>query len=97
MDGNINYFYNKMNGYVLYKDYDSSFCDLMPYIMANASKEQIVILESTNCFHTLNAIPQVESVSKLTESLVWVTYIVLLFCIKRVTIMMHVYVCVLAR
>ena len=67
MDGDINYFYNKMNGYVLYKEYDSSFCDLMPYIMANALKEQIVILESTDCFHALNAIPQVESVSKLTK------------------------------
>ena len=67
MDGDINNFYNKMNGNVLYKEYDSSFCDLMPYIMANALKEQIVILESTDCFHTLNAIPQVESVSKLTE------------------------------
>ena len=66
-DGDINYFYNKMNGYVLYKEYDSSFCDLMTHIMANALKEQIVILESTNCFHTLNAIPQVESVSKLTK------------------------------
>ena len=67
MDGDINYFYNNMNGYVLFKEYDSSFCDLMPYIMANALKEQIVILESTDCFHTLNAIPQAESVSKLTK------------------------------
>ena len=66
MDGDISYLYNKMNGYVLYKEYDS-FWDLMPYIMANALKEQIVILESTDCFHTLNTIPQVESVSKLTE------------------------------
>ena len=67
MDGDINYFYNKINGYVLYKEYDSSLCDLMPSIMANALKEQTVILESTDCFHTLNVIPQVESVSKLTE------------------------------
>ena len=42
----------------------------MPFIMANALKEQIVILESTDCFHTLNAIPQVESVSKLTKIII---------------------------
>ena len=36
MDGDINGFHNKMNRYVMYKEYDSYFCDLLSYIMANA-------------------------------------------------------------
>ena len=61
MTGDMNCFYNQMNRYAIFKEYDTSFCDLMPYIMANALREHIIIMEKTGHRHTLSVIRHADS------------------------------------
>ena len=49
MVGGKTWFFNQMHSYIMHKTFYSSFCGILPYIMANASNENIIIIEK-KCF-----------------------------------------------
>ena len=52
------WFYNQMHSFIMHKTVYSSFCGLLPYIMANASNENIIIIEKIASGHSvLNVSP----------------------------------------
>ena len=52
MVGGNKWFYNEMHGYIMHKTFYSSLCGLLPYIMANALNENIIIIEKIASGHS---------------------------------------------
>ena len=44
-DGDYNSFFNHMHEYVDVKSYNTSFCDLVPFMMSNILNEVVVIID----------------------------------------------------
>ena len=92
MVGGNKWFYNQMHGYIMHKTFYSSFCGLLPYIMANALNENIIIIEKIASGHSaLKVLPLAGGDMDRLGSNLSTDCIMSLLCIRWDTIMMHVY------